>query len=647
MNHINFRYYYVAESLSERLRRNDPTLQDVSVRRLPLMSPISSAEIASIVQSLQHNKTVKSLDLSLPRDDEDSHSNNDDDTDVDYTAIEDNENRVPKQRGHGHEHLVQMLQTNSTMETLSVHHVATDASWIALCRGLAVNSSIRTVNLGGALLTSLTEDLSETACRAIANLLMHTKTLERLSLSYVSVQAAAMELLAAGVWQNTSLKEIRLQQIESDQLPLLLEALADTRAPLERLSISECELESNRNDSEHDDDNTQYQKSSVTHPLVMLGRNATQLAELRITENILDRTAFTALCEGLETNTSVRQLDLSGNDLLGSDCAQALSGLLARNRSLLVLNLEENILLDAGVAVLCEGLVQNTALQELNLKANHLTATACEALSHAITSSSHLRTLKLSENDIGDAGAEALANVVDEANLRRLDLDACMLSDDGIVSLCRGLQRSASVSSLRELNLDNNRFKERGVQAMSDVLATSSALETLDLSACHMTDNTIKALLESLTNGQNTTLRCLYLSFNSFGNSGAQHVARMLRSGNNRLATLSVQFNAFDSASLSCIIESLQHNVYLTELFFWNGSFLEEQDERQLQELEHWLALNKAGRCAVQEHPTDLQPWPRILERAGEEYGANALYYLLREKPELFLSGTGEAHGAE
>ena len=56
-----------------------------------------------------------------------------------------------------------------------------------------------------------------------------------------------------------------------------------------------------------------------------------------------------------------------------------------------------------------------------------------------------------------------------------------------------------------------------------------------------------------------------------------------------------------------------------------------------LKKLHQWLALNRAGRCALQDCAFQIELWPLILEHADNAYGENALFYMLREKPDLTM----------
>lgn len=610
---------YLTTNLSARLARNDPTATEVSVRRLPLTT-ISAEEITSIVEALQHNTAVKSVDLSIPASS----------IKTDYMAVNDNE-IIPEQE-ETYSYLVDTLSNNTGIDTLTVRHVESDAAWTALSTGLQRNTSIQEISFGDT--TSITATaLTTTACEAVRDLLTKTKSIECISLKCFALERKpAMKALCTGIQLNRTMKKLVLQQIESEYLFLLVEALTKSKAPIEKLFIIDCDLD-------FEEGTGQYSSNRQVHPLtsLMSSTNLKKLRELRITECIVGTTEVAAVCEGMKYNTTVQLLDLTGCDLLADAC-KPIANMLATNQPLRHLIMQENIIGDYGASLLCQGLAVNCSLTTVDLKANHITGEGCDRLAAALQSSScRLQSLNLSENDITDLGASALGSMLREnSHLCSLNLDACALSDLGIGALCQGL---ASNSALKELNLSNNWCKEGG--NVANMLSTNTTLESLDLSSCHVSDETLPTMLRSLRDGSNATLKRLFLSFNAFGNAGAGHIADMIM-GDSKLSVLGIQFNAFDWTGLRDIAAALAYNTYLQSLFFWNGSTSNDQDCQLLNELDHRLALNKAGRRAITECDVNKPIWADILGRANEVYGPSGLFCLLREIPELMDNATQE-----
>jgi Ran GTPase-activating protein (RanGAP) involved in mRNA processing and transport len=93
---------------------------------------------------------------------------------------------------------------------------------------------------------------------------------------------------------------------------------------------------------------------------------------LRLGDNHLKGDAAVKLVEAIKGNSSITELDLSGNQI-GHEGCQAIAQLLQPKASEIIsLNLGKNKLLDRDAAVLCEELCNNTILQELDMSENLL-----------------------------------------------------------------------------------------------------------------------------------------------------------------------------------------------------------------------------------------------------------------------------------
>ncbi|KAK3508205.1 hypothetical protein QTP70_017467 [Hemibagrus guttatus] len=114
----------------------------------------------------------------------------------------------------------------------------------------------------------------------------------------------------------------------------------------------------------------------------------------------------------------------------------------------------------------------------------NLTEESCRALSSVLTSnSSSLRELNLSNNKLQDSGVKLLSAGLKNPHctLEILRMRSCSITDEGCVALASAL-RSNSSSHLRELNLYGNNPGESGVKLLSDLLKDPLCkLETLHI----------------------------------------------------------------------------------------------------------------------------------------------------------------------
>ncbi|XP_067333838.1 protein NLRC3-like [Channa argus] len=141
---------------------------------------------------------------------------------------------------------------------------------------------------------------------------------------------------------------------------------------------------------------------------------------------------------------------LSGCNLSERSCEALSSVLSSQSSSLRELDLSNNDLHDSGVKLLCAGLKQHHCrLETLSLSGCLITEEGCASLASALSSNpSHLRELDLSYNHPGDSGVKLLSAGLEDPHWR---LDTLRVDHDGPQRLKPGVRKYAC-----ELELDPN-----------------------------------------------------------------------------------------------------------------------------------------------------------------------------------------------
>ncbi|XP_042600972.1 NACHT, LRR and PYD domains-containing protein 12-like [Cyprinus carpio] len=284
-------------------------------------------------------------------------------------------------------------------------------------------------------------DLSDQHCESLCSALQSSNSyLRELDLSNNCLKDSGVTLLSAGLKSShCRLNILRLCRcnLTSQSCKSLSSTLQSSNSVLRELDLS----------------NNDLQDSGVK--LLSDGLKSCKLEILRLSICKLTGQSSESLSSAVQSSNSVlRELDLSINDLQDSgvkllsdglksckleilrfsicnltahSCGSLSSVLQSSNSVLRELDLSNNDLEDTGVKLLSDGLKSpNCQLEILRLSACMVTEEGCCYVSSALSSNpSHLRELDLSYNHPGDSGVKLLSEKLEDPNcsLDKLNVD--------------------------------------------------------------------------------------------------------------------------------------------------------------------------------------------------------------------------------
>ncbi|KAL1276473.1 hypothetical protein QQF64_036096, partial [Cirrhinus molitorella] len=265
-------------------------------------------------------------------------------------------------------------------------------------------------------------------------------------------------------------------------------------------------------------------------------RSDTNLKYLNMNNNNLQDSGLINLCIGLrDIKCKLEILRLRKCDLTGGSCS-ALASVLSSNSSLRELDLSNNNILDSGVKLLSNGLKKSCKLKILKLSYCSITEEGYKALASALRSNpSHLIELDLTRNDPGQSGVKELNDLLQNPNcqikLRFLEPDAEQACQyvTGVVG--------KNLLLMRELNLSNHKLDSKLKQLAALLADQHCKLNTLILNNSDITEENCSCLVSAL-NSNPSNLKELDLSGTKLRDSGIKIISTLFENGQCRLVKL-------------------------------------------------------------------------------------------------------------
>ncbi|XP_050958474.1 NACHT, LRR and PYD domains-containing protein 12-like isoform X22 [Labeo rohita] len=299
----------------------------------------------------------------------------------------------------------------------------------------------------------------------------------------------------------------------------------------------------------------------------IVGKNPLLLKELNLSEYELGYTRVNQIAALLQDkHCQLNTLMLCDCGLTEESCS-ALATVLRSNPSLKELDMSDNNLQDSGVRKLQDGLENtNCTLEKLRLSNCGISEDGYKALALALRSNpSHLIELDLTGNDPGLSGVKELTDLLQDPNCQLKILRFLSFDADEACQFLTGVT-CKNLLLLRELNLSGRELGDTRVNQIAALLQDRHCkLNTLLLNDSNLTDKSCPALAAVL--GSDTSLKELNMNNNNLQDSGVNHLCTGLKSLNCKLEILRLSDCSITEEGYKALASALRSNPsHLIEL---------------------------------------------------------------------------------
>ena len=212
--------------------------------------------------------------------------------------------------------------------------------------------------------------------------------------------------------------------------------------------------------------------------------------------------------------------------------------------------------------LLAQSLKTNSSIKKLSFCNNRVGYLGIKELTSALETNKTIKIVEFDKITIHYASALELGKVLQFNSITVFVLSSCNLNN---LSLCKLAEALNGNTSLKSLDLYNNKFSATGLKALFKALENNTTLEELNLKENYLGDSGGRVIADGL--GLNkTSIKTLDIGYCFIGNAGARALTEALK-GNKSLIKLMLDNNKYSYDSLSSLLEALTVNRTLKCLY--------------------------------------------------------------------------------
>ena len=323
-----------------------------------------------------------------------------------------------------------------------------------------------------------------------------------------------------------------------------------------------------------------------------------------------------SIFRSLEHNTSLEELDLSGNSQLAEGDSEAvgcaIERMLSVNRTLKVLNLTEFRFISEVESYFANGLAQNFSMRKVILHSNNIGSAGAVSIFRSLEHNTSLEELDLSGNwRLADGDCEVVGCAIERMlnvnkTLKVLNISGCNITDPIAKHILTGLTKN---TSLVTLDMESSKLSGSCTVSLFQQMTTCPTLNIavgevnvlgvgrvkMDRGTmwCIMSETITKNCVEFFRALNDSGLKVSNLNLQHLTDQTAEHFAVELAESQS-IRALKLKYCNITSAGAVSIFRSLEHNISLKLLgLSWNSQLAEDDSETVGCALERMLNVNK------------------------------------------------------
>jgi hypothetical protein len=215
----------------------------------------------------------------------------------------------------------------------------------------------------------------------------------------------------------------------------------------------------------------------ATEDIYIIKAALAKVKELNLSYSQLTPKQVQFLAEALRTNTTLIQLDLTGNKV-GDGGATFIGEALKINSTLIYLNLLNNGIGATGATALGKGIKINSTLKQLNLCGNEIRDNGATAFGEGLRINATLKKLNFVNNKIGDEGTIALEEALKtNTTLKKLELWGNRIGAEGLTAIKGSIARNNELTTymlwfnaVHQAAIDSVKDSNRGITEVGKIL---------------------------------------------------------------------------------------------------------------------------------------------------------------------------------